>query len=112
MFIAESMSGGYQYDGPGVFAHIAEEIKRHFPDTDARVRQTIAMAEEVGEFVAEARRYLGMARRTGDIVAVRYELADVIITAYVTAVVFDIPIERMIEEKLQSIQTRGYRDPR
>ncbi|MFI0487476.1 hypothetical protein [Actinomadura sp. 9N215] len=53
----------------------------------------LGLAEEAGEFVGAYRRAAGMARRTGGWDQVRDELADVAITAHVTANVLDAPIE-------------------
>jgi len=77
---------------------------------DAQTRQVIALGEEVGEFMGAARRYMGMARRYGFKEDMEHELADVIITAFVTAIVFDVDIEQRLKEKLEIIFTRGWKD--
>jgi len=76
------------------------------------VRQTLCLAEEAGEFVQAARRYLGLARTPGDLAPVAAELADVVITAYVTAEAFGIDLPAAIAAKAGEIQTRGMRTPR
>ncbi len=81
-----------------------------FADSDPRIRQTLALAEEAGEFVQAARRYLGLARRTGDLDQVAAELADVVITAFVTARAFGIDLPTEITTKAGVIVTRGWRD--
>jgi len=80
-----------------------------FPAETEQVRQVLAMAEESGEFVQAARRWLGLARTPGEFSAVEAELADVIITSYVTAAVFGIDIDRVIAETAARIIARGWR---
>lgn len=75
-------------------------------------RQTLALAEEVGEFVGAYRRWSGQARRTGPFSDVEEELADVVITAWVTSHALGINLERAIEKKLDTVFTRGWRDQR
>lgn len=72
--------------------------------------QVIALAEEVGEFVGAARRHLGMARRSGSRKEVEEELADVVITAFVTADVFGFELRHIIQDKLDIIFARGWRE--
>lgn len=81
-----------------------------FSAEQGRVRQVIAVAEESGEFVGAARRYMGMARRTGSFEDVQMELADVVITAFITAATFDIDLPAAISTKLQIILSRGWRE--
>jgi NTP pyrophosphatase (non-canonical NTP hydrolase) len=89
---------------------IVDHLHQHFPELgDLKLSQTIALAEEVGEFVGASRRFLGMARRKGSIEDVRKELADVIITALVTAYVFGIDIQYTVDCKLEEIFNRGWR---
>ncbi|MBO2456583.1 MazG nucleotide pyrophosphohydrolase domain-containing protein [Actinomadura violacea] len=97
-------------DLTGLAAVVAENIRRHFPAEEERHRQVLALAEEVGEFVGAYRRWAGMARRTGDFSDVREELADVVITAYVTAHVLDIDLETAWRAKARHILSRGWRD--
>jgi NTP pyrophosphatase (non-canonical NTP hydrolase) len=77
---------------------------------DFRIPQVIALAEETGEFVKAARRYLGLARRSGTFRDVEDELADVIITAWVTASAFDVDLEAAVADKLHEVMTRGWRE--
>jgi len=77
---------------------------------DLQPQQVIALAEEVGEFVGAARRYMKLARRPGPIEDVASELADVMITAMVTARVFNIDIVSEIDKKLAIIFERGWKD--
>ncbi|MCP2337880.1 hypothetical protein [Actinomadura rupiterrae] len=71
-------------------ADITRNLREHFPQDGERVRQALALAEEAGEFVAAYRRWTGRARRTGTHTDMAAELADVLITAYVTAHVLDL----------------------
>lgn len=48
-------------------------------------RQVLALMEESGEFVGAYRRWRGWARRPGSFEDMRAEIADVMITTYVTA---------------------------
>jgi NTP pyrophosphatase (non-canonical NTP hydrolase) len=77
-----------QVDYVDLAVEITKNLRAHFPDSDERIRQVLAIAEEAGE-VQEA--YLLWLRGgpQGDVAA---ELADVIITAYVTAVVLGIDL--------------------
>lgn len=77
---------------------------------DIRAQQALALAEEAGEAVGAMRRYMGMARRVGNIDEVREELADVVITAWVTAAVFDVDLESAIAAKLVKLHNRSWRD--
>lgn len=91
---------------------IAHAIDQHFPPGQAAHRQVIALAEEAGEFAGAYRRYHGLARRSGTFEDMAEELADVVITAFVTAVVLRIDLDHHIERKLRTITTRGWRDQR
>lgn len=69
---------------------IATEIVHHlrangFTAADALRRQVLGLAEEAGEFVGAYRRWSGLARRAGTAADMQAELADVVITTYVTA---------------------------
>ncbi|WP_067831114.1 MazG nucleotide pyrophosphohydrolase domain-containing protein [Actinomadura kijaniata] len=91
-------------------AVIAERLRAHFPADNERDRQVMALAEEVGEFVGAYRRWSGNARRTGSFDDVRDELADVVITAYVTAAVLDVDLDEAVGAKAARLFTRGWRD--
>lgn len=66
---------------------IAHHLHAHgFTAHDGGRRQVFNLAEEAGEFVGAYRRWIGIARRPGTIEDVAAELADVVITTYVTAV--------------------------
>jgi NTP pyrophosphatase (non-canonical NTP hydrolase) len=72
-------------DLPALAAAIADAIAPHFPAATLAHQQVLALAEETGEFTAAYRRWAGLARRTGTRHDMTAELADVTITAYVTA---------------------------
>jgi NTP pyrophosphatase (non-canonical NTP hydrolase) len=74
---------------------ITERIREHFPDTDLAVQQVLCLAEEAGEFVGAYRRWAGMARQSSPWSDVQAELADVVVTTYVTAHIFGIDIDAM-----------------
>jgi NTP pyrophosphatase (non-canonical NTP hydrolase) len=95
---------------PIVAVHIVANLRSAGWTGDLRPQGTLALAEEAGEFTKAARRYLGMARRTGTKYDVAMELADVVITAFVAANVFDIDLPAAIEEKLKEIFDRPWRD--
>lgn len=101
--------------GPGWLAtraaDIADQLRRNgFDPATAVGRQVLALAEEVGEFVGAYRRWSGQARRTGAFADVQAELADVVITAYVTAHELGTDLDAAITTKLGEIYTRGWRD--
>jgi NTP pyrophosphatase (non-canonical NTP hydrolase) len=81
-----------------------------FDPTGAVNRQVLNLAEEVGEFVGAYRRWSGQARRTGTAGEMREELADVIITAFVTAQELGVDIQTVIAAKLDRIHSRGWRE--
>jgi NTP pyrophosphatase (non-canonical NTP hydrolase) len=89
---------------------IAFQLRQHFPEDQEWNRQVFALAEETGEFVGAYRRWAGMARRTGSWDDVEAELADVVITAYVTAHCLEIDIDQACERKLRTVFGRGWRD--
>jgi NTP pyrophosphatase (non-canonical NTP hydrolase) len=80
-------------------AEFTKKIRTNFPDTDLALQQVLCLAEEAGEFVGAYRRWAGMARRQGPWADVRAELADVAITAYVTANILE------VEDALEDFRT-------
>ncbi|MFI0479942.1 MazG nucleotide pyrophosphohydrolase domain-containing protein [Actinomadura sp. 9N215] len=106
----EAASEAVPDDLAGLAAVLAGHIRRHFPAEDEGHRQVLALAEEVGEFVGAYRRWAGMARRTGGFDDVRDELADVVLTAYVTAHVLEIDLDAAWRAKARQVMTRGWRD--
>ena len=74
------------------------------------LRQALALAEEVGEFVGALRRYEGLARRSDTLAHVSEELADVVITAFVTARELNIDLDAEIDKKTAVIYSRGWRE--
>jgi NTP pyrophosphatase (non-canonical NTP hydrolase) len=95
---------------PAVAAQIAGHLNDAGFAEQPHLRQALALAEEAGEFVGAVRRHYGMARRTGSKADVEAELADVVITAFVTAHEMDINLESAINEKLAVIFNRGWRE--
>lgn len=94
-------------------AVIADRLRANgFDPAQAVNRQVLGLAEEVGEFVGAYRRWSGQARRSGTVEEVHEELADVIITAFVTAHELGVDIQQVIAAKLDIIHTRGWREPR
>lgn len=73
-------------------------------------QQIMTLAEETGEFVGAARRYMGLARRSGTRQEMEHELADVIISAFAVSSVLDIDLRKAIAEKLDIIFNRGWRE--
>jgi NTP pyrophosphatase (non-canonical NTP hydrolase) len=96
---------------PAKAVEIAECLRRNGFDPDQAVnRQVLGLAEEVGEFVGAYRRWSGQARRTGTAADMYEELADVIITAFVTAHELGVDINAVIAAKLHKVHTRGWRE--
>ena len=94
---------------------IAAELIPYFPQLQvdehtARLVTTLSIAEEAGELVGAVRRYLGHARRSGDIEDIEQELADIVITAFVMAELFDIDLPAAIDGKLGVIYSRGWKE--
>lgn len=77
---------------------------------DGGVRQVLALAEETGEFVGAYRRFAGLARRSGTAEEMHAELADVVITAYVTAEELGFDLDKAIADKLAVVFSRGWRE--
>jgi NTP pyrophosphatase (non-canonical NTP hydrolase) len=94
-----------------ISAEIVKNLMANGFDTDqSDNRQVLTLAEEVGEFVGAYRRWSGQARRTDTFDHVTEELADVIITAYVTAHQLNINLDLAVHDKVQAIFTRGWRE--
>ncbi|MEV4253198.1 hypothetical protein AB0J52_08490 [Spirillospora sp. NPDC049652] len=94
------------FPDPAEMARLAEELtdrlREHFPLEGERVRQALALAEEAGEFLAAYRRWTGRARRTGTLEEVAAELADVLITTYVTARILGVRLPSVPEAPLDA----------
>jgi len=96
---------------PAIAARLAARLREHFNPATLPVQQVLALAEEAGEFTAAYRRWAGLARRTGTWDDVQAELADVVITAYVTAAVLGIDLDAAWRAKAETVFTRGWREP-
>jgi NTP pyrophosphatase (non-canonical NTP hydrolase) len=96
---------------PAVAASIAGRLREHFNPETLPTQQVLALAEEAGEFTAAYRRWAGLARRPGPWHDVEAELADVVITAYVTAAVLGIDLDAAARAKTEVVFTRGWREP-
>jgi NTP pyrophosphatase (non-canonical NTP hydrolase) len=91
---------------------ISDGIAReNFDIPDLASHQALHLAEEVGEFVGALNRWQGRSRRSGTFEEMAYELADVVVTAFMTAVVLNIDLPEAIKEKSKIILSRGYREP-
>ncbi|MGI5185807.1 MazG nucleotide pyrophosphohydrolase domain-containing protein [Dactylosporangium sp. CA-152071] len=98
-------------DLPSTAADVAAHLDAAGFTESPQLRQTLALAEEVGEFVGAVRRHAGMARRPGPFSDVEEELADVVLTAFVTAHTMGIDLRQALEKKLAVIYSRGWKDP-
>jgi NTP pyrophosphatase (non-canonical NTP hydrolase) len=88
---------------------IVRELRKHGFTAEAQPnRQILALAEEVGEFVGAYRRWTGQARRTGTETDAKFELADIVITAYVTAAELGWDLDAIVRLKAATIFTRGW----
>lgn len=81
-----------------------------FDAASGQNRQVLNLAEEVGEFVGAYRRWAGQARRSGTAEEMYAELADVVITAFVTAEEFGVDLEDLVGQKLVKVFSRGWRE--
>lgn len=92
---------------------VAARLNAAFPgrsQREAQNQQVLALAEEAGEFVGAYRRWSGQARRSGPVSAVELELADVVITAYITSDVLQFDLDARVAEKLAIIHSRPLRE--
>jgi NTP pyrophosphatase (non-canonical NTP hydrolase) len=97
-------------DLAGLAAIVTGHLRDCFDPATLPVQQVLCLAEEAGEFTAAYRRWAGMARRTGAWGDVCDELADVVITAYVTASVLGIDLDDAWRAKAEVILSRGWRE--
>ena len=96
---------------PTAAGHLAARLREHSGPATLPVQQVLAVAGEAGEFTAACRRWAGLARRPGTWDNVTAELADVVITAYVTAAVPGIDLDAAWRAKTEAVFTRGWREP-
>lgn len=78
-----------------------------FEEYRAHDAQVFVLAEEVGEFIQEWRRYTRRARTEGTLVRLFEELADVIISAEVFAALEGVDLDSCVAAKLEAIVERG-----
>ena len=98
-------------DLAAVAARITARLREHFAPATLAVQQVLAVAEEAGEFTGAYRRWAGLARRPGTWDEMEAELADVVITAYITADVLGIDLDAAWRAKAHVVFTRGWRQP-
>lgn len=84
-------------------------VDANFDPKTLDVQQALAVVEEAGEFAQAFRRWKGMARTPGTFDAVRSELADVVITAYVTARVLDFDLDDEVTTRIMAVLSRPMR---
>lgn len=92
-------------------AIVVEHLREHFDPAALAVQEVLCLAEEAGEFTGAYRRWAGMARRCGTWDEVCAELADLVISAYVTARVLGIDLDAAWHAKADVILSRGWRQP-
>jgi NTP pyrophosphatase (non-canonical NTP hydrolase) len=88
------------------YKDIAETLEEKNGDL-AALWQTIILGEEAGEAQAAFRKWLGQGRELKSEAQFAEELADVIITANVLAVLTNIDLDEVVDRKLDKIETRG-----
>ena len=74
------------------------------------IDSVVHVGSEAGEFLGAWMRWAGRARRTDTEQAARFELADVVIAAYVVAEQNGWDLEQDVAEKWHIIRERGYRE--
>lgn len=86
----------------------------HFPQIYQLhpLQPAVCVAEEGGEFAGAVRRWMGLARRTGTKDEVAAELADVVISSFIAADVYDIDLEVALADKIEVIFSRGFKEDR
>lgn len=72
--------------------------------------QVLCASEEMGEMVGAYRRWAGLARRKGTKAELEDEVADVLISTAMFAHRVGIDIDTAIENKLEVIYSRGWRE--
>lgn len=95
-------------DLPDDAARICDHLTAHGLDTPHG--QVLCVVEEAGELAAAYRRWAGLARRPGPWFDVVAELADVVLSAAVLAARLRIDLTQAIADKLNVINTRGWRE--
>jgi len=91
-----------------------EEIQKLFDnklDRDKRVLLQLAkMSEETGELIKEVLKTINMVREekmdVNNIQKIESELADVIITAIITAEVLNLDLEQLLEKRISELNNR------
>jgi NTP pyrophosphatase (non-canonical NTP hydrolase) len=72
--------------------------------------EVVHLGEECGEAQGAIRRYLKLARREGTFTDAMDELADVVLAAYVAAYLIDGDLDEAINDKLQVVFSRGWKE--
>lgn len=85
----------------------AEAMVQRSTYDEAVLVNALCVTEEAGEAVKEIRRHMGFGRKVSPITRVAEELADVIISAWVTAEMLNIDLWWAIEHNLEHIKERG-----
>lgn len=85
----------------------AEAMVRRSTYDEAVLVNALCVTEEAGEAAKEIRRHMGFGRGVSPITSVAEELADVIISAWVTAEMLNIDLWWAVERKLEHIKDRG-----
>ena len=80
-----------------------------FKSNMMRAQQVMCMAEEAGEAVKAARRYMGLARTPGTLEELREELADVVIASAAMAEAFGIDLETAVAHRMEYVMDRPVR---
>lgn len=107
------MTAESRCDLPATAAAIVNRyLAAGFPADGMLTMQTLALAEECGEAVGAIRRFAGRARRTGTLLDVQHELADVVLTAYTVAGLLGIDLDQAIVDKAAIVLSRPAREPR
>jgi len=79
-------------------------------DTAYILSEVVHLGEECGEAQGAIRRYLKLARREGTFTDAMDELADVVLAAYVAAYLIDGDLDEAINDKLQVIFSRCWKE--
>ncbi len=95
-------------DLAGFAAVVLGHLREHF--TVTAERQVIMLCSEAGEAAGAYARFAGMSRRSGPLSDVAAELADVVITAYLTAEVLGIDLDAAWQAKAEVILARGWKE--
>jgi NTP pyrophosphatase (non-canonical NTP hydrolase) len=92
----------------------SDRLREHYnlSNEEAKMRAALKIPEEVGELMDEILKNLKLQRKEkmvgADKKELEKEIADVILTTMILAKIFDVDIEKALEEKIAIVRERNY----